>query len=99
MKILLDLSKHCIQTAAKVSYEASLKEYFALSGEAADELEARIEGLRNFLEKTDFPFLRSQTQALCGGECGKATLEISGEDRFMVTVANQRISVKLRPKQ
>jgi len=84
MKILLNLSKHCIETEAKRLYEESLKQYFKAPDSRRAELEEVIEGLRNFLEYTDFNHLRCSHRALAGAEGGKGVLHILGEDLFEI---------------
>lgn len=84
MKILLNLSKHCIETEAKRLYEESIKQYFKAPDSERPELEEKIEGLRNFLEYTDFNHLRSSHPHLAGAEGGKGVLHILGEDLFEI---------------
>jgi hypothetical protein len=86
MKILLDLSKHCIETEAKRVYEASLTEYFKAPDSKQPELEEKIEGLRNFLEYSDFNHLRSSNPVLAGREGGKAALHLLGLDLFEIEI-------------
>lgn len=84
MKITLNLSKHCIETEAKRIYEDSLTQYFKVFDSKRPELEEKIEGLRNFLEYTDFNHLRSRHQALAGGEGGKAVIHFFDRDLFKI---------------
>lgn len=86
MKILLDLSVHCIETGAKRIYEESIREYFRAPDSTRVELEEKIEGLRNFLEHTDFNHLRSRHQSLAGTEGGKAVLHLLGLDLFEIEI-------------
>lgn len=86
MKILLDLSKHCIETEAKRIYEESLTQYFKAPDSKRPGLEEKIEGLRNFLEYSDFNHLRSSHQALAGTEGGKAVLNLLGRDSFEIEI-------------
>ena len=64
--ILLDLTEHCIQTAAKHAYDRLLSTL--LADEGPDEsAEAHIRILTAFLEQTDFRALRAKHPALRGG--------------------------------
>ncbi|MBU1569932.1 MAG: hypothetical protein KKE00_05345 [Proteobacteria bacterium] len=89
MKILLDLSKHCIETEAKRIYEKSLTQYFKAPDSKRPELEEKIEGLRNFLEYSDFNHLRSNHPALAGTEGGEAVLHLLGRDLFEIEIGGQ----------
>ncbi len=86
MKILLDLSKHCIETEAKWIYEESIREYFRVPDSKRPGLEEKIEGLRNFLEYSDFNHLRSSHQAFAGTEGSKAVLNLLGLDLFEIEI-------------
>jgi hypothetical protein len=84
MKILLDLSRHCIETEAKRIYEEGLTQYFKAPDSKRPELEEKIEGLWNFLEYSDFRQLRSSHPVLAGREGGKAVLHLLGLDLFEI---------------
>lgn len=84
MKIPLNLSKHCIETEAKRIYEESLAQYFKATDSKRAELEEIIEGLKNFLERTDFKHLRSLHPSLAGAEGGRAVLHLLGRDSFKI---------------
>jgi len=86
MKILLDLSKHCIETESKRIYEESLTEYFKAPDSKRPELEEIIEGLRSFLEYSDFKHLRSSHSVLAGTEGGKAVLHVLNRDLFQIEI-------------
>jgi|GEM_PF-333857 len=86
MKILIDLSKHCIETEAKRIYEESLKQYFKAPDSKRPGLEEKIEGLRHFLEYSDFSHLRSSHPALAGTEGGKAVLHLLDRDLFEIEI-------------
>ncbi len=55
MQIQLDLSRHCIETAAKLKVEALIRCYFKTQ---SPETDRRIQVLTRFLEKADFHNLR-----------------------------------------
>ncbi|MDQ1331708.1 MAG: hypothetical protein QG578_1976 [Thermodesulfobacteriota bacterium] len=84
MKILLDLSGHCIETEAKRIYEESIREYFRAPDSMRSELEKKIEGLRNFLEYSDFNHLRSLHPSLAGADGGRAALHLDGSNSFRI---------------
>lgn len=86
MKIPLNISKHCIETEAKRIYEESLTEYFKAPDSKRPELEEKIEGLRNFLEYSDFNHLRNIHPAFAGREGGKAVLNLLGLDLFEIEI-------------
>ena len=86
MKIPLNLSRHCIETESKRIYEDSLNQYFKAPDSKRPELEEKIEGLRNFLEYSDFNHLRSRHQVLAGREGGKAVLHLLGGDLFEIEI-------------
>jgi len=86
MKIPLNISKHCIETEAKRIYEEGLKQYFKVPDSKRPELEEKIEGLRNFLEYSDFKHLRSSHPVLAGTEGGKAVLHLLGLDLFEIEI-------------
>jgi hypothetical protein len=84
MKIPLSLSKHCIETEAKRIYEESLRRYFSAPDSEKPELEEKIEGLKNFLEYSDFNHLRNCHPVLSGMKGGRAVLHILGTDLFEI---------------
>jgi hypothetical protein len=90
MEIFLNLSKRCIETEAKRIYEASLQQYFRAPDSEKPGLEEKIEGLKNFLESSDFNRLRSSHPVLSGIEGGNAVLHIIKKNSFEVEIAGQR---------
>lgn len=86
MKIPLNMSKHCIEIEAKRVYEDSLRQYFKAPDSKRSELEEKIEGLRNFLEYSDFKHLRSRHPVLAGREGVKAVLHLLGRDSFEIEI-------------
>jgi hypothetical protein len=68
MKIRLDLTKHCIQTAAKRKYNQLISNYFKSShAERTESLESEISLLKAALESLDFSWLRATYPELRGG--------------------------------
>ena len=76
IEIGLELGKHCIETAAKKTYEKLVSGYFKASVSERESSEARIEALLFFLENADFGFLRSRYPELNGGNDCCVTLKV-----------------------
>jgi len=55
MEICLDLSRHCIETAAKLKVEELIRSYFKIQ---TPEIARRIQVMTRFLEQADFHELR-----------------------------------------
>lgn len=90
MKIEMNLSGHCIETESKHLYNKSIVEFFESSDPTDPVLEEKIEGLKNFLEYTDFAYLRGSHPVLSGTEKGRVVINILGKNLFEVEV-NGRI--------
>jgi len=66
VEVRLDLTHHCIETAARQAHRAAVAA--ALEREEPDPaLEARLALLRELLEQQDFRALRASRPELCGG--------------------------------
>jgi len=82
-KIILHIADHCIETEAKNEFRRLMDAYFT-TDDVEGQLESKIELLRDFIEKSDFPGLRSRDPRLTGdveswvtlkrGTDGKVTL-------------------------
>lgn len=90
MDIPLDLSKHCIHTEIKRLYSKTIGTCFRKSA-GMDEVEDRIETLREALENFDFGALRTKYRELAGGnpasrislardQAGRICIRINGAD-------------------
>jgi hypothetical protein len=89
MQVSLDVSKHCVLSAAKRAYTRAVNQ--ALKGPQSNdpELEARIEVLKTVLEEMDLAALRGKHPELAGGsdvdvrlhkdEQGAITLLLQGQ--------------------
>ncbi|MBW1990252.1 MAG: hypothetical protein JRI97_12015 [Deltaproteobacteria bacterium] len=89
-EIPLDLSRHCVETEAKIAYEKMLKQAMKTGGEgpAAE----AVERLREFLETADFAALRAADPVLAGKTGGAAVLgTVSGG--FVVRVGEREFPV------
>lgn len=93
-RIDLDLSRHCIQTAARRCYERTLSQCLRAKGKSGD-LERRVDLLRQALETLDFGLLRSRWPELAGG-C-KARVALSREKgRIRVHIDARSFAAPLR---
>lgn len=82
-EIRLRTDKHCIETAAKRTYEKLLKQYFKqqVNTNASQLLEAQIEGLKLFLEEVDAKALRSTYPELDVGGNTEIILQIDPKNQ------------------
>lgn len=69
MKLRLDLSRHCVETAVKRCHEAAIARYFK-DGNEREAVDAELVLLEAALTAFDFPALRSRWPALAGGDEG-----------------------------
>lgn len=100
MEIELDLSRHCIQTAARRQYERRLASCLRPGGgEAARQgAEAEVELLRRALETVDFGRLRSGWKPLNGGP--GVRVRLAEEDGVIVVrLGGERIAAPLRDER
>ncbi len=65
-KIVLNVEKHCIETAMKTCHNRVLSEYFRSKGKCL-EAEKKLALLSLALSKFDFPALRASHRELAGG--------------------------------
>lgn len=61
----LHLKNHCIENEARKEFSRLMDTYFS-TDDVEGELDEKIELLRDFLEKSDFPTLRSSDHRLSG---------------------------------
>ena len=59
MEIILDLTRHCIETASKKKYERLIRQYFKTDKKEKSTIENQIRALKYFLENADFSELRN----------------------------------------
>jgi len=90
MRILLDVNKHCIQTAVKRKYNRLISNYFK-SGRTNDTktIESEISLLKQALENIDFAWLRAAYPELRGG---------SSHEIFISTGSNNNINILINGK-
>ena len=100
MKIKLDLSRHCIETAVKKAYNRRLS--MALRASKSDKTaEEEIELLKKALEGFDFSGLRSRFAELAGGSQLPCSLvrQPSGQLRIEVNKKNIHGDILWRRKK
>ncbi|WDP89494.1 MAG: hypothetical protein HUN04_07070 [Desulfobacter sp.] len=95
MEIRLDLSRHCIETAARLKAEGLIRSYFKTPD---SDTEDRIAALTRFLETADFQELRTRISRFendpsdPSAKIRKAVLVISKTDpQFEIRLNNQSI--------
>ncbi len=84
-RVYLRLDGHCVETAARGEFKRLLDRYFSVPDEAED-MEECLELLREFIEKSDFPTLRSSDERLSGAVACTVTVyrDESGEPSIMI---------------
>ena len=90
MKIRLDLSKHCIETAIRKQYHKTISRYFK-TPEQREELQAELELLIHALESFDFPLLRRTYPKLEGYCCHEVVLETDERQHPVIRLKGERI--------
>jgi hypothetical protein len=95
MRLPLDISRHCVETAAKKAHDARVREYFKASAEQQAALEAEMELLLEFLRTVDFGLLRSRHPELSGGLPVKLALERGANGRFFAVWGGTRAECPL----
>ena len=83
MKIRLDLSKHCIETAIRKQYHKTLSRYFK-TPDQREALQAELEILIHALENFDFPLLRRTYPELEGHGGHEIILETDGQNHPVI---------------
>lgn len=91
MEIPLDLSRHCIETAARLRLEQLIRECLKSPDQ---EKEAWIEALAGFLETADFSDLRTRISRLAGTQRSKACLVFSSVDPNVTEIRFRDISIR-----
>ena len=98
MKIELDLSIVCIETATKRAYNQSLSRYFKADTAEKEILEAKIECLVHFIENADFQKLRNSHPVLRGGVSTNCYLQQSSTGHYVVNCDNKPVATISFPK-
>jgi len=85
--IVLELSTHCIETAARNQYRRLLDSILQ-SQERDSNLEEQLAILKEFLEQTDFSELRGVYPELAGGSAVHASVYREASGRVSWKIAN-----------
>jgi hypothetical protein len=85
VSINLRVKDHCIETAAKIELNRLMERYFN-TDDLEGELDDRIELIRDFLEKSDFPGLRSSDPRLSGERESEVVISRSVGGAIMLQV-------------
>jgi hypothetical protein len=95
MQIPLDLTKYCIETAARKAHEKLVR--MLMKGRCADQMliEAQLEALQFFLENGDFGYLRSSFKELNGNHNLKVSLQIPVPASSLTILAGDQ---EIKPK-
>jgi hypothetical protein len=67
MRLILDLSKHCIETELKRQHNRAVANYFRDSDKNRDQIELTIDMTQQALSTLDFGLLRAAHLQLAGG--------------------------------
>ncbi|MBN2467540.1 MAG: hypothetical protein JXD19_05255 [Deltaproteobacteria bacterium] len=95
IKINLDLRKHCVETAAKKSYQSVLA--LALKDDSAVEtLGTELEMLKTALETFDFETLRGRHPQLSGGYDDEVVLFLGDDGRIGIRINGRTVDVPLK---
>lgn len=96
IRIKLDLSSCCIQTAIKKKYNRLLA--VCLTAETENyEMEETVELFKYFLETADFPFLRGTYPALAGHHDTSVWLTMDDNREIVIAVGDQKIDPAVGP--
>jgi len=90
MKIRLDLSKHCIETAIRKQYHKTISRYFKLPDQR-EALQAELEVLISALESLDFSLFRRTYPELEGHGNHEVILETDDRNRPVIRLNGKRI--------
>ncbi len=93
LKIELDLTTHCIETATKRYYDRLLSEYFRTKGENAA-LEEKLDFLQKVLKGFDFSALRNLHSELAGRSNVQVALVYDGNGLPSTTIEDRPIDIK-----
>jgi hypothetical protein len=81
----LNVKNHCIETAARMELNRLMETYFK-TDDVEGELDGKIELIRDFLEKSDFPGLRSSDPRLSGEREAEVILSRNGNGSIVLDV-------------
>ena len=90
MKIRLDLSRHCIETATRKQYHKTISRYFK-TPDHREQLQAELEVLILAMERFDFSFLRRAYPELEGHGTHEVVLEADDRNAPVIRLNGKRI--------
>ena len=90
MKIRLDLSRHCIETAIRKQYHKTISRYFKTPEQRKD-IQAELEVLIRALERFDFPLLRRTHPELEGHGSHEIILETDDRNDPVIRLNGKHI--------
>jgi len=82
----IHIKNHCIETEARNEYRRLMDIYFS-TDDLEGELDEKIELLRDFLEISDFPKLRTSDVRLSGGKEADVVIKRSGNGTIVLDVS------------
>lgn len=88
VELILDLRRHCIETAIRRRYDQALGTYFKQE-DARPRLEKDIELLLEALETLDFPALRGTHRPLAGKTEAHVTLSRDPQGQLSIHIDGQ----------
>jgi hypothetical protein len=97
MSIVLDLSKHCVETEIKRVHRAAVSAYFRGGADRA-QLEQTIELTRQALESLDFGSLRSRCTPLAGRSEAHVVLTLDGTHP-VIRVSGHAVPTQKDPRE
>jgi hypothetical protein len=92
-EVVLDLRRHCIETACRRQYNRAVSGYFGKSPDHR-RLERDIDLLQKALETVDFGELRRLHVELAGGYAGPVALGLDHTGRFVVRFGSQQVRIQ-----
>ncbi len=90
MKIPLDLSKHCIETAIRRQYHNTISRYFK-TPDQREEIQTELEVLIGAMENLDFSLLRRSYPGLEGHGSCEVILETDESNHPFIRLNGERI--------
>jgi hypothetical protein len=91
--MVLDLSKHCIETELRIRYHRRLSDYFKAGGDR-ERIEWEIEMLKAWLERGAFERLRNRHKALAGGSRARVEMRVGPEGKAALLI-DDRVAARL----
>ncbi len=87
MRIQLYLHRQCIETTAKKEYKRLLDCCFSTHDAPEPDIEEKLMLLQDFIERSDFSFLRSSDERLSGSTESSVTIYRDNEGSVQLRIA------------